>query len=161
LPSGAQHPERQSAFTVQIEAQLPPFVVTHVSPAQQSRVDVQATLGPAHVARQNPRGAHASMPVFTSGAQHPEAHSASVAHGAAQTDCASPVTGAEQMPEQHEFGVLVHTTPTARHEGTGVEASGSGTADNSGAESCSAPESLASGTWLASGAVASGTDATS
>ena len=65
------------------------------------------------------------------------------------------------MPEQHEFGVLVHTTPTARHEGTGVEASGSGTADNSGAESCSAPESLASGTWLASGAVASGTDATS
>jgi hypothetical protein len=128
LSSGTQHPDGQSVSNVQSAAQMPPFSEMHVSRPQQSAGEVQAEPAVMHVAGQDPRGAHASIPLVTSGTQHPETHPGPVEQGSAHTACwpvrrAEPVRG-EQIPEQQASGALVQSTPADRHAGGPAAASG-------------------------------------
>ncbi len=115
LLSGAQQFDAQSVFFVQMKAQVPPFVVTHVCPVQQSYGVTHAAPAPLHVFEQKPIGAQAICPVLESVAQQPEAHPAGSVQGAAQNECSITFAGAMQIPEQHAFGVLVQSELVARH----------------------------------------------
>ena len=140
LVSGAQHIEVQSVVLVQMNAHEPPFVPTHVFPAQQSSGVMHAAPDAEHVLEQNPRGAQAIIPVFCSGAQQPDLHCEPAVHLAAQKACAPGiVVGTEQIPEQQAFGVLVQSVDVGRHD-DGAPASTTGCWPvSSGPASISAP----------------------
>lgn len=143
LANPAQQPEAQFALATQFAAHVPPLVMTHVLPAQQSNVLMHAFPGAAHVDVQNPRGAQASVPVFCSGAQQPDAHCEPDAHIAAQNECAPAiVSGVEQIPEQHWFGRLVQSVPGIRQAELAASTIGMGITIIMGGSSPEAPASV-------------------